>query len=229
MNHDFDIDRLADVPDPLADVALAPLPPRPAAPAVRPATRDAVARTRMLALAGAVACQGVWVALFNKRADLATVPRATLFAEIGVPAVAGAIALVAAVAPGERGLGESKERLAPAALFAPVLFALATWGERVTDVDTESFAWHAARCFLVTSLFTLVPAVLAAWAFRRSFAAAPAWRSAALAMACAGLGAASMGLICATGTTLHVIAGHVTVMVVAGVVGALVGRRFGEA
>jgi hypothetical protein len=229
MKHDFDFDRLGDIPDPLADVALAPLPAQKRAPTVRPATRAAVARTRMLALAGAVACQGVWLALFNKRADLATVPRATLFAEVAIPAVAGAIALVAAIAPGERGLGEAKERLAPAALFAPVLFALATWGARVTDVDTESFAWHATRCFLVTSLFTLIPAVLAAWAFRRSFAAAPAWRSAALAMACAGLGAATMGLVCATGTVLHVIAGHVTVMVVAGIVGALVGGRFGEA
>jgi hypothetical protein len=229
MNEDFDLDRLADIPDPLAELSLTPLPPRPGHPDVRPPTRDHVARTRALALFGAIACQAIWLTVFNKRGDLTTVRPTTLLAEVGIPLAAGLVALGAAVAPGERGLGESKEYLAPAALFAPALFAVAAWWERATDVDPESFAWHAARCFIVTSLFALVPAVLAAWSFRRSFASASGWRSAALGMACAGLAAATMGLVCSTGTVLHVLAGHVSVMIVAGVAGALLGRRFGKA
>ena len=228
MNEDFDLERLADIPDPLSELGLAPLPPRLAQRTARPATRDHVARTRAIALIGAVACQAIWLAVFNKRGNLASVPRATLFAEIGIPLAAGLVALGAAVAPGDHGLGESKDRLIPAVLFAPVLFAVAVWWERVTDVDPESFAWHAARCFLVTSIFAFVPAALAAWSFRRAFATAPGWRSAALGMACAGLGASTMGLVCSTGTVTHVIAGHVSVMLVAGFAGALLGRRFGE-
>jgi hypothetical protein len=38
-----------------------------------------------------------------------------------------------------------------------------------------------------------------------------------------------MGLVCSTGTVLHVLAGHVSVMIVAGFAGALLGRRFGRA
>jgi hypothetical protein len=228
MSDDFDLDRLRDIPDPLAGLALPPLEPR-SVPAVRPRTRQEVARARTVSRALAVAVQGVWLALFEKRADLATVSRATLLGEVAFPLLAGAVALGAAVAPGARGLGEAKERLAPWALLAPVVFVAATWWSDVACSDPESFTWHALRCFFITSLFAMVPAMLAAWSFRRSFAAAPGWRAAALGMACAGLGASTMGLVCATGNVAHVLAGHGSVMLVAGLAGALLGRRFGEA
>jgi hypothetical protein len=228
MKPDFDIDRIAEIPDPLADLAQAPLPPR-RPPPLSPPTRGHVVQRRAVALAAAVATQFMWLAVFNKRADLATVSRSVLLGEIGFPLAAGAIALGAAVAPGPRGLGESKERLLPWVLLAPAVFVVATFWSDAGGGDSESFFWHAARCFLYTSLFALGPAFAAAWTFRRAFAAAPGWRAAALGIACAGLGASTMGVICATGSTAHVLLGHGSVMLAGGIAGALLGRRFGEA
>ena len=72
------------------------------------------------------------------------------------------------------------------------------------------------------------PLVVAGWAFRRSFVAAPAWRTAALAMACAASGAATMSVVCSVGSPAHVLVGHGALMFVAALVGAGLGRRFGQ-
>jgi hypothetical protein len=226
MSSEFDLDKLAEIPDPLGDLASAPVPPRRAEISVRPPTRESVVRRRAMALVGAIACQGFWLALFHKRADLATVSRSTLAAEVGFPLVAAAIAFGAATAPGPRGLGESRERLAPWALLSPAVFVAATLLSSAGGADSEPFTWHAARCFLVVSLFAVGPAILAGWAFRRSFAAAAGWRAAALGIACAALAAASMGVVCSTGSAAHVLVGHGGVIFVAGAAGALLGSRY---
>jgi len=54
-------------------------------------------------------------------------------------------------------------------------------------------------------------------------------RRAALGVACGGLAAASMSLCCFHREMLHVLIGHGSMMLVGGVAGALLGRRFTRA
>jgi hypothetical protein len=181
------------------------------------------------ALGGAVLYELAWLVLLNKRGDIHTTPGHTLFLEVAVPLAAAAIGLAVATARGSRGLGAAKPRLAVGALLAPALFVAATVALAPHDVDPEGFAPHALRCFALTAAFTAGPMALAAHAFRGAFAAAPAWRSAALAMACAALAAVTTALACSVGSADHVIVGHGSMMLVAGAVGAVVGRRLAQA
>jgi hypothetical protein len=229
MNDDFDMNEIADVPDPLSEVGPWPLPPRRAGTLAASPTRSRVVAVRATALAGAIVYELAWIGLMNKRADIGTMPRATLVAEIAIPLAAAALALAAAAARGKRGLGETKGRMTTLALLSPALFGAATLLLSPGDTDGESFWLHTLRCFMWTALYSAGPLLLAAWAFRRSFVAAPAWRSAALGMACGALGAATMSLVCSVGNPAHVLLGHGGMMLVAAAGGALVGRRFGEA
>ena len=229
MKHDFDFETIADFPDPAAGIGQLPLPQRQASKFDRPPTRSRVAAMRASALCMALIYEGAWLAIFNKRGDLAALPRSTIVAEVAIPLAAAGIAMAAATAQGVRGMGAAKGRLATLALLSPTVFAAATLLAGPPDVDGEPFWSHALRCFLVTSLLGLVPLALAAWAFRRAFVAAPAWRMAALAMACSATAAATMTFLCSVGSPAHVLVGHGGLMLVAGVAGALVGRRLGEA
>ena len=88
------------------------------------------------------------------------------------------------------------------------------------DMDTESFWRHALRCFLVTGLLALGPLALAS---------EPGWRMAGLGVGCAAIAAASMTFLCSVGSPAHVLLGHGGLMLVAGIAGAGVGRKIGEA
>ncbi len=229
MKNDFDFGPVADFPDPVAGVDALPLPPMPAAPPVRPRTRSHLKTLRASALLGALVYEGVWLVVFNKRDDLAVLPRTTLLAEVAIPVAAAWLALAGATAPGPRGIGPAKGRLATWVLLSPAVFVGATLFAGPDDVDIESFWRHAVRCFLVTGLLGLGPLALALWAFRRSFVAAAPWRMAALGMGCSAVAAASMTFLCSVGSPAHVLVGHGGLMLVAGVAGALLGRRLGEA
>ena len=229
MKLDFDLDCIADIPDPLAGIARLPAPRREATPVVRPQTRSRVAALRGIALLAALSYEGVWLVMLAKRADLAEVPRATLLAEVAIPLAAAGLGVAAATARGRQGLGDTKRRLTTVTLMSPALFVLATLVAGPANPDGEPFWWHALRCFLVTGLLALGPLLLAAWAFRGAFVAAPAWRMAALSMACSAMAAASMSLLCSVGSPLHVLVGHGGMMLVAGLGGALLGRRVAEA
>jgi hypothetical protein len=229
MKQDFDFDTVADFPDPAAGLGPLPLLPRPANTLDRPPSRSRVAAMRVSALVAALLYEAVWLAIFNKRGDLSALARSTLVAEVSIPLCAAGLALAAAAARGARGMGASKGHLATAALLSPAVFAAATVFCGPADADGEPFWSHALRCFLVTGLLGLGPLALAAWAFRRAFVAAPAWRMAALAMACSAVAAATMAFLCSVGSPAHVLVGHGGLMLVAGVGGALLGRRLGEA
>jgi hypothetical protein len=231
VNDDFDLDRLGDVPDPMAGVGDWPLPPRPAGPLPSSPTRGGVATIRTTALVAALLYELAWIGIMNGRADLHTMPLSTLLLELAIPLATGLVALAAAAGAGKESLGEPKGRLVTLALLSPVLFVVGTFlagNFVVTDVDTDPFWPHALRCFLWTSLYALGPLALAAWAFRRSFATVPAWRTAALGMACGAAGAATMSFVCSVGTPAHVIVGHGGVIFVAALGGAALGRRFGR-
>jgi hypothetical protein len=66
---------------------------------------------------------------------------------------------------------------------------------------------------------------LAGWALRHAFAAAARWRFAAAGVACGALAATTMSVVCANGNAAHVLLGHGTFMLVAGLAGWLVGER----
>jgi hypothetical protein len=232
MQDPFDIDRIHDVPDPLAGIAECAMPPRRGATRDESPTRSRVAAVRATALGAALVYELAWLVVMHKRGDLYTIPRTTLLAEIAIPIAAAAVALAAAATPGAQGMGQPKARLTALALLSPALFVAATLVSSLgaaAEVDRDSFLLHCVRCFVWTSIYSAGPIVLSAWAFRRAFVAAPAWRSAALGLACGAMGAATMSLVCATGSPAHVLLGHGGMMLVAGVGGALLGRRFGRA
>jgi hypothetical protein len=228
MKNDFDLHRILDIPDPLENVARAALPPQRPQRLDRSLTHTQVARSRITALIVAVLYEAVWLAMLNKRGDLASVPRTTFALEIAAPLVAAALAIAAATGPGAHGIGQPKARLTTLVLSSPALFALATLLLAPADVDEEFFWPHALRCFLLTSLFAAGPLVLAVWSFRHSFVAVPAWRTAALGLACAALGAVTMSFLCSVGSAPHVLVGHGGVLLVGGAIGAALGGRFGR-
>src|SRR5581483_2697830 len=126
-----------------------------------------------------------------------------------------AIGLGVATARGRRGLGAPKPWLALLAVLAPVLFVVATLACAPADVDPEAFGPHALRCFALTAVFAAGPLAFAGHAFRGAFAAATAWRSAALAIGCAALAAVTTTLACSVGSAAHVIVGHGSMLLVA--------------
>jgi hypothetical protein len=226
---DLDLDHLDDVGDPLAGAAVRPPPPFRSKPSARPWTRAQKARLRWAALGVAVLSQAAWVGIMNERADLHSMPRATLMLEVALPLAAAGLALAAAIAPGANGLGLPKRRLATLTILAPLGFALLTLLSAPMDGDTESFALHGLRCFTLTAVFSIVPLGLVAWAFRHAFVAAAPWRVAGLGIASAGLAAATMSTMCSVGSAGHVLVSHGGMMLVAGIGGALVGRRIAQA
>jgi hypothetical protein len=231
----FDLDRIHDVPDPLSDLGdelgARPLPPLRAAVMASP-TRSNVANLRAFALGAALVYEFMWLVIMHKRADLHTLGAVKLLLEASIPIGAAVLAFTAAAAPGERGLGEPKARLATLVILAPALFVAATVAlssvTPVGEMDTGSFWVHCLRCFAWTSLYSAGPMVFAGWAFRRSFVVAPAWRTAALAIGCAAMGAATMTFVCSVGTPAHVLIGHGGAMFVGAIAGAFAGRRFGQ-
>jgi hypothetical protein len=236
---DFDLDALlrsgGDVPDPLDGVGGGlderPLPPLLLATAASP-TRAQVGHVRTIALVAALAYEVGWIAIMNKRDDLHTMSPLALLIEVSIPLGAAVLAVFAATAPGSRGLGEPKARMATMSLLAPAIFVLFTVAlsmvVHVGEVDEGPFWTHALRCFAWTSLYSLGPLVLAGWAFRRSFVVAPTWRMSSLAMAAGAAGAATMVFICSVGTPVHVLVGHGGPMVVGALLGVLLGRGVGQ-
>jgi negative regulator of sigma F NrsF-like protein len=229
MKDDFDLHCIGDVPDPLVGLADLPVPPRRVVSVSPSPTRARVATTRTVALGAALLYEGAWLALMHKRDDLHTIAPLLLLVEVAVP-IGVAVLALAAASPGEDGLGKPKARMIALTLMAPVLFMGATFVLSTVsagDADAGSFWLHGLRCFAWTSLYSAGPMVLAAWAFRRAFVVAPAWRMAAVAMACGATGAATMSLVCSVGSAAHVLVGHGGVMFVAALVMAALGRRVG--
>ncbi|MGD0676421.1 MAG: NrsF family protein [Polyangiaceae bacterium] len=228
MSDDLDLDRIGEIPDPIANIARVPMPPLRAPIETSTDSRAHRIVVRALCLSGALLYEAGCLVAFNKRSDLSTMPRLMLLAEMAIPLVAGLLAFAAAVSSGERGIGQPKGRVVGLALGGPALFALGTLALARHDIDAEPFVEHLLRCVLVTSIFTIGPLLLAARAYRRAFAAAAAWRGAALGASCGALGTAAMSLVCSVGSPAHVLIGHGSVIVFAALAGAAIGRRSGE-
>jgi hypothetical protein len=226
MNDPFDIHRIADVPDPLAGVDDWPLPERPRAAVTNSPTRARTMTGRVAALGVALLYELAWIVVMTKRADLHTTSPGVLLTELATPIAAAVLALAAAAPSGAHGLGQPKGRILALAFLAPTLFVAASLVASPADVDPEPFVTHGLRCLAWTAVYSLGPMALAAWAFRRSFVAAPVWRGAALGMACGAIGAATMSLVCSVGSPAHVLVGHGGMMLVGAVGGGRLGKRF---
>jgi hypothetical protein len=222
MNDDFDLNRLADIGDPFAEDASAKV--RPMDPSRTPEwspTRSRMRALRAVALAAALLYDAAWLVLRERRPDLASMSTAGLVLGIAIPLTAAVLALGAAMRSGPRGLGLPAARMAASAIAVPVFFAAATLVAAPPDAGDPLFWRHAAGCMAVTAILTLGPLALALWAFRRAFAAAAAWRTAAVGLAAGALAAATMSLACPISAASHVILGHGLVMIVAALAGAL--------
>jgi hypothetical protein len=229
MKDPLDIHRIADVPDPLSGIEDWPLPARRSAAFSDSPTRSSTVTARAAALGAALLYELTWIVIMTKRDDLHRTPRAILLTELAIPIAAALFALYAAATSGAHGLGQPKGRIVTLALLSPMLFIAATLVVSPGDVDAEPFVMHSLRCLAWTAVYSLGPMALAAWVFRRSFIAAPVWRSAALGMACGAIGAATMSLVCSVSSPAHVLVGHGGMMLVGAVGGGLLGNRFGRA
>ena len=222
MKEDLDLQQLADIGDPFAQDAGAPIRPldRSRTAASPSPTRARTRALRVIALGAAVLCDVGWL-LFHTRGNLGQQAFSSVAVGIAIPLVAAAVALAAAVRRGPRGLGAPAARIAALAVGAPILFAAATLVAAPPEAGDPLFWRHAVGCMTVTALLTLGPLALGLWAFRHGFAAAAGWRTAAIGVAAGALAATTMSLHCSITTAGHVIVGHGLVMIFAGLAGAL--------
>lgn len=220
-----DLKQFGEIGDPFADDARAPIRPmdRPAADLARSPTRSRMRALRAIALVLALVYDAAWVVFHERRADLASASSWSLVVGIAIPLAAAALGLVAALRPGPRGLGHPAWKLATLAVGGPIVFLLGTLIVAPPGGQDALFWRHAAICMAVTALLALGPMALGLWVFRNAFAAVAGWRTAALGIAAGGLAAATMSLACPITAATHVILGHGLVMVVAALIGALLG------
>jgi hypothetical protein len=223
MNDDRELNRLLEIGDPFADEASGPLRPMTSMPPGPSRTRAGVRTMRAIAFAAALLYDAAWLALRETRPDLPSLPLSTLAVGLGIPLAAGTIALGAAARRGERGLGLSATHVAALAMAAPALFVVATL--LVSPAGGGDLFFHRAMgCASATAILALGPLGLGLWVFRHAFAAGATWRAAAVGIACGALAAATISLHCPISTAWHVIVGHGTIMLIAGLAGAWLGR-----
>ncbi|HLK37490.1 MAG TPA: NrsF family protein [Polyangiaceae bacterium] len=224
MTHDPNLARLDEIPDPFAGAAMAPIRPPDGRSLPSSAPRSSVHATRAAVLIAALLFEVAWLAFVERRPDLTFASAARLAVRCAGPLAAAAVALAYATRAGPRGLGVPVERLAIALAAVPAAFAAHTLVfARVDGVD-HAFWRHVVACATAASVLAAAPLAAGAWGLRHAFATAPAWRGAALGMACGALAAATMSLACATESAAHVMLGHGVVIVAGAVAGAFVGR-----
>jgi hypothetical protein len=226
MNDDRDMSRLAEIGDPFAEDASAPIGPLVSKPAAPSLTRPRVQALRTIAFGSAFLYDAAWIVLRHTRPDLGALAPSAIALGLGIPLAAGALALGAAAQPGERGLGLSAARIVALAVAAPALFVVATLLTAPLGAPGDLFWRHTRGCMAATGLLAIGPLGLGLWAFRRAFVAAAAWRTAAIGVACGALAAATLSLTCPVSSAWHVILGHGTIMLVAGLIGAVTARAF---
>lgn len=176
-----------------------------------------------MALAAAFAYEAAWVA--HLRMHPADRSAAAIALEVLLPLAAGVVAWVAATRSGRRGLGMRTARLALLAAGMPLAFAAVTELGWPADPHDGAFWQQAVGCMISGALFVAGPLVIAGLTFRGAFASASVWRAAALGVGCGALATATLGVVCPLATAGHLVVGHGAALVLAGVAGALLGRR----
>ncbi len=228
MKSEFELQDLAEIPDPFANdrgALAAPLQPQPgAAP-----TRSRVLALRGAAFGAALVYDVLGVAVLKTRPDLGSLPIWALGLGLVIPLASAAIALRAVSRTGPYGLGQPVTKLAAIAVVAPISFALVTLLFSPLSLDDAAFWPHALGCMGTSLVLAVGPFVLGLWALRGAFAVSSAWRTGALGIACGALAAAALSLICPIGNGWHVLLGHGCMMIAMGLAGAALGRRITSA
>jgi hypothetical protein len=224
MTREPSMPNFADIPDPFggplatagADRAAPPRPTRPSP------TRAQTRTIRVVAAGLALAYQGALLALWH--AHPGGRPAATFAVGLAVPLVACAVALASGARSGARGLGPPALHIAAGAIGAPALFFLASLLLLPSGAGDALFARHAVTCVVNGSILAAGPIALLVFAWRRAFATAAVWRTAALGAGCGALAAATLAIVCPDAAPWHVALAHGAAMVFGGVAGTLVAR-----
>ncbi|NUO52504.1 MAG: DUF1109 family protein [Polyangiaceae bacterium] len=218
----FDLDDLSSIPDypPRgADPEARPEPPEP--PSDRGPTRSEIMRRRRIAMLVGGAWLVVLLLLLGVRRDFEL--SLEVLAHALLPALLGAAALYAALAPGSVGLGPNARTTVALAVGGPVAFVVCALAFPAIDGGHPPKA--AFFCGDWGLLLGAVPLAALVWAQQRTCAAAAPWRSALIGIAMGLVGTATLGMHCANGDGWHVALGHGWPVVVFGIIGfGFVGR-----
>lgn len=216
-----------DIPDPLALARGGALPSMPTPTGTSP-TRGAMRARRSMALAAAVAWPATVLLVWGLRPELAE--HSSFVASQVV--VFGALLFFSgfmAISSGRRGLGRPISRARLAALGAPVAFVLVglAWVPAGSPGSFGDIGPGAALmpCALLGLLVVLPIVFVALWSMQRAFPSASAWRGAALGAAVGLLGSLALTLHCSSPFGGHVALAHGLPIVIAGLVGGLVGPK----
>lgn len=211
--------RFARIPDPFAREAAAR--PRELDASTLPysPTRATVRMQRLAALAAVALYQGAWIAAFGLRPDVAGRSAWAIAVQVAPLAVA-ILALRAAAGSNDRGLARPIASLAALVVVPGALYAVTKLASPGVTAGAATM-WATATCSAWATILSVVPLALALLAFRRAFAAAAGWRTAALGVATGALAAATLNLTCANDCPTHVLVGHAAFIVIGGVGAAL--------
>jgi hypothetical protein len=224
-------DAWRDIPDPVAPSSASASrsgePPRVPSP-----TRGAMKVRRAVALAALVAWPVAVLLRWEIRPELAE--RASFVAGQAVLFVALLVAAgLVAISAGRRGLGGPVSRARIAAVGAPIAFMLVglSWLPPGSPGSFGDVGPGAAILPCVSlGLLVVTPILLVAlWALGRAFPSAAGWRGAALGVAVGLVGSLVLTIHCSSPFGGHVALAHGLPIVIAGLVGGLLGSKVARA
>jgi len=220
-----------DIPDPVrlpaASQDVRRLPPTAPSP-----TRAQVRKTRFVTIVGCIAWSAIIVGLWGLRPDAHEVT-AFLVLQLVVWTALIVTAARTALASGDRGLGKPVLLVALVAVAVPLTFVvLGLWwrseGAAGTLLETGTFSQFQGCAGL--GLLAVVPMLgLSAWALRRSFASAAAWRGGAWGAALGLLASTILTLHCGVTFGGHIVLAHGAPLVLATLAGAIIGSKLAKA
>jgi hypothetical protein len=212
MSSDFDLRAFDDIHDPTAGVA----PPPPLPPAKLPAspTRGELRVRRTFAAVFALGAAAAFALALGPRSDLREASHAGLVPTIIVVLLAALAGWFAALYRPSGGAPRwAPWLLAPFALFA-VAGAMHTGSGVPASMPRATIA-----CLLGSMAIAAIPLAALVYAYRHAFATSARKRSLALGVTAGAMAAAAMELHCSVDSAAHMIAGHGSALLLAGLLG----------
>jgi hypothetical protein len=212
MSSDFDLRAFDDIPDPTASSGAAPLPPPKELPASP--SRGALRLRRALAAVFALGAAAVFALALGPRSDLREASHGGLVPTIAVVLLAALAGWFAAVHRPSSGAA----RWAPWLLAPFALFAIAGVVHSGTGTP-ESMLRATIACLVGSMAIAVLPLAALLYAYRHAFATSARKRSLAIGIACGAIAAAAMELHCSVDSAAHMIVGHGSALLLAGLLG----------
>jgi hypothetical protein len=228
-----DLERFADIPDPLATFAPRASTEVPSAlgERLRASTSPTRAEVRSRRLAGAALAVG-WAAamagVLGVRPDAAQLPGTYLVLWCVAPALLAFAGMIVLSRSGRSGLGVRLGLVAALAVALPGALAVVALGLPTPPaaVAGPSFVRGLVVCLDMTLVGALPPLVLAVVVLRRAFPSAARWRGALVGAVAGLLSATAMNVHCPLVDPMHMLVGHAVPIVLAAGLGALLAHRF---